>query len=180
MTIESFLPVLGFDKAYKISESGLVYSIARTIKRSDGTFQTFKSKEVKTHISQKGYRMIHLSVNGKSVGRTVHSILVETFILKSPIPKGMCVNHKDGNKLNNDLKNLEVTTYSGNTIHAIKNNLTKNHGETHYNAKLSTVQVEEIRELEKQGKSRRQIAKIYEVNRVTIKDILNGKKRVNG
>lgn len=43
---------------------------------------------------------------------------VKYHYLVRPIPKGMCINHLDGNKINNNLNNLEVTTYSGNNRHS--------------------------------------------------------------
>jgi hypothetical protein len=36
------------------------------------------------------------------------------------LPKGLCVNHKDGNKLNNSPSNLEYITISENVKHSIK------------------------------------------------------------
>lgn len=66
----------------------------------------------------------------------VHRLLVTHY--KSEIPKGMAVNHIDGNKLNNDLDNLEIVTYSQNMLHAYANNLvTPPTGEINGMAKLT-------------------------------------------
>jgi hypothetical protein len=60
---------------------------------------------------------------GKSYHKTIHRLLAETFI---PNPDNKpCVNHIDGNKLNNTVDNLEWCTYSENHLHAYKNNLMK-------------------------------------------------------
>ena len=53
-----------------------------------------------------------------AVGMSVHILVAKTFILNpDSLP---VVNHKDGDKLNNAVCNLEWVTYSGNTIHAIE------------------------------------------------------------
>lgn len=63
----------------------------------------------------------YLSVSFKKTEFLVHRIVAQTFILN---PKNkMCVNHKDGNKINNKFTNLEWTTHSENTQHAIDNKL---------------------------------------------------------
>lgn len=51
----------------------------------------------------------------------VHRLVWLTHI--GPIPKNIVVNHKDGNKLNNKLNNLELTTVLENNLHAIKTGL---------------------------------------------------------
>ena len=57
------------------------------------------------------------------------------------------VNHKDGNKLNNNDWNLEWCTNSENQIHAVENGLIEhNYGQKHHMAKLTNVQASEIRE----------------------------------
>lgn len=53
----------------------------------------------------------------------IHRLVAETFIL-NPLGKP-CVNHIDGNKLNNNVNNLEWVTISENTMHAYKNGLLK-------------------------------------------------------
>lgn len=71
-----------------------------------------------------GYR--HVIVNRKN--KNVHRIIAETFIPNlCALP---CVNHKDGNKLNNSVDNLEWCTYSENTLHSFKNGLQKKVGES--------------------------------------------------
>lgn len=75
----------------------------------------------------------------KSVGdrgtkcESVHRLVYETLI--GEIPKGMVINHKDGNRKNNLISNLEVVTPSENTRHALENKLlVPNKGEEHWSA----------------------------------------------
>ena len=70
----------------------------------------------------KGYSNVKL--NGKSYKR--HTIIAKCFI--GDKPKGYCVNHIDGNKLNNHYSNLEYVTFEQNYKHALDNNLKKNLG----------------------------------------------------
>lgn len=64
-----------------------------------------------------GYR--HAILNRKN--RNIHRVIAETFI---PNPDNLpCVNHKDGNKLNNSVDNLEWCTQSENVLHSFKNRL---------------------------------------------------------
>lgn len=66
-----------------------------------------------------GYHEVIL--NGKQY--RVHRLVAEAFI---PNPNNLpCVNHKDGNKQNNSVDNLEWVTYSENTIHSFKTGLQK-------------------------------------------------------
>lgn len=73
---------------------------------------------------------------GDKVNCYVHRLVAETFI---GIGFEMTVNHKDSNKHNNWLKNLEVVSQSVNVKHALVHNVGKQ--------KLTIEQVKEIREL---------------------------------
>jgi len=66
-----------------------------------------------------GYKVSFIGIEGKRL--KVHRLVAELFILNPDNKK--CVNHKDGNKLNNVADNLEWNTHSENVQHAMDNNL---------------------------------------------------------
>lgn len=80
--------------------------------------RTGQTKQLSPFI-QSGYYAVQL--NGKRY--LIHRLVAEQYI---PNPNNLpCVNHKDGNKLNNDVNNLEWCSYSENNEHALKNGLRK-------------------------------------------------------
>ena len=79
--------------------------------------------EYKPHICGSGYLQICTCVLGKNRNIKVHKCVAEAFV---PNPNNYdVVNHKDGNKLNNNANNLEWTTKKGNVNHAMKLGLFK-------------------------------------------------------
>lgn len=120
-----------------------------------------------------GYR--HVILNRKN--KNIHRIIAETFI---PNPNNLpCVNHKDGNKLNNSVDNLEWCTHSENTSHAYRIGLEqKKYGELHHAHKLTEDDVRNIRKVYvKRDKKFGAVAlaNIFGVDRTTIHDIVNRK-----
>lgn len=104
--------------------------------KNGDVFSTLCRKVVKLKPGKKkaGYRFIGLNkTNGERKYEMVHRLVAKTFI-KNPenYPE---VNHKDGNKSNNDASNLEWVTGKGNISHAIKTGLIK----TGANCKLNDV-----------------------------------------
>ena len=100
----------------------------------------------KKTITKTGYYGVCASLgsrNDKKLFR-IHRAVAETFI---PNPENKStVNHKDGNKLNNNIDNLEWATYSENNKHAFDAGLKKAiSGENVYNSKLTQEQAEWIR-----------------------------------
>ena len=93
------------DTSYIISSNGKVYNFK-------------KNRIVKGSIKNGYYNVFLLKKNNR-----VHR-LVATIYIKNPLNKPI-VNHKDGNKLNNNISNLEWVTYKENSIHAVNNNLIK-------------------------------------------------------
>lgn len=71
-----------------------------------------KGKLLKYNYDKQGYLLVHLCTNGKRKCKKVHRLVAETFI-KNEYNK-IYVNHKDGNKQNNNVSNLEWVTPSEN------------------------------------------------------------------
>ena len=82
---------------------------------------TGKVLKEKNHKS--GYRCVCLTINGKRKMKMVHRLIAESFISN---PKNLNeVNHLDGNKSNNKIKNLEWCTHQQNIQHAFDTGLAK-------------------------------------------------------
>lgn len=86
-------------------------------------FDTLRNKEVKTFV-RNGYPCVRLKTLNGYKNFYVHRILANIFIQNR---KGLpCINHIDGNKMNNSIDNLEWCTYSENISHAYKCKLRHN------------------------------------------------------
>lgn len=123
----------GYEGFYQVSNKGRV----KSLKWAGG--KIMKLSEIRG-----GYLGTSL-YNHRLQAVRAHQLVAEAFI---PNPENKpCVNHKDGNKKNNCVENLEWATYSENTLHAHKNNLIRRRKGTEvYNAKLTDEQVRYIRE----------------------------------
>lgn len=114
-------PVVGFESAYEVSSTGEIRTIARKVKCRGGKYRIIASKVLSPHIGQDGYLHVMLSNQGKSKLVSVHRVVATAFI---PNPENKPqVNHRDGNKTNPCVNNLEWVTRSENAQHAIRNNL---------------------------------------------------------
>ncbi len=93
-----------------------------------------------------GYMEVLFCVHYKKTMRRWHRVVAVAFI---GIPAGKEVNHKDGNRTNNHLDNLEVVTRSENNLHKFRvlGNTWDHHGIKNPAAKLSESEVMEIRSL---------------------------------
>ena len=78
---------------------------------------------IKQYINNKGYYTVTLYRNHKSSRYNVHTLIAKTFIKNNDnLP---LINHMDGNKLNNNINNLEWCTSRHNIEHAYNNGLKK-------------------------------------------------------
>ena len=93
--------IVGWEK-YQCDTNGIIYGQ--------------NGKPLKPNINCNGYKYVIFCKNGKTKTLMVHRIIALTFV---PNPIGLpIVNHKDGDKLNDNAENLEWTTNRGNIIHA--------------------------------------------------------------
>ena len=90
---------------------------------NDGQVKSIKSKKLLKFLSLRGgYRSVYITKINKKI--KVHRLVALAFIPNNDSNKKL-VNHKDGNKLNNHVDNLEWTTSSENVKHAIDTGLIK-------------------------------------------------------
>lgn len=102
---------------YQVSSLGNIRSLPRKIIFSDGRERLYGERVLKPYLDDLGY----LRVSFKKGYRRVHRLVAEAFV---PNPTGLPqVNHKDGNKQNNNVENLEWVDNKTNQIHALANGL---------------------------------------------------------
>ena len=111
---------------YEVSNLGNVRSIDHcTTQINNGTTVNsfYKGKEVSKTPVGRGYLRVVLHKEGKSTGFLVHRLVGKAFI-ENP-NEYPCINHKDGNKKNNSVDNLEWCTYSQNMAYNYKIGISK-------------------------------------------------------
>jgi len=127
MTEEIWKAIEGYEGIYQVSSFGRVRSVKRTVKRLGryGNNSTFNVKgEILSQWKRSdGYMSVTLRSGKKQKTYLVHRLVIETF---NPNPDAsQWINHKDENKSNNNISNLEWCTPSYNNtyndIHLRKN-----------------------------------------------------------
>lgn len=104
---EVWKDIAGYEGLYQVSNQGNVRSLDRVSEHNFSGKITLKGTEKKPSFDGK-YLFVVLSKEGKRKQVTVHRLVAEAFI---PNPQGLpCVNHKDENKKNNVVDNLEWCT----------------------------------------------------------------------
>ena len=113
--------------------------------RSDGVIIGKRGKPLVGHIDRCGYHEVLFSENGKLLQFRTHRLILETFSPRADM-KLLDVNHKNGDKADNRLENLEWCTRSENVIHAYRNNLEKKYiGTKHHRHVLTKEILHDIR-----------------------------------
>ncbi len=120
--IEIWAPLFGYEGVYEVSSFGRVKALEREWYSGEHLNIKKSKKEhlMKLHLNKYGYVSVTLNNRGQSK-RTVHRLVALTFIL-NPHNKPY-INHKDGDRTNNHINNLEWCTNSENILHAYKTGL---------------------------------------------------------
>lgn len=157
--MEIWKDIEGYEGFYQINCNGHVKSLR--------TGKTLKPGTIN------GYYSITLCVNFLHKSFLVHRLIAKSFI---PNPDNKpCINHKDGNRKNNALDNLEWCTQLENVRHAFRNGLVNTSaGEKHYRSRLKKEDVLDIIRLVNAGGKKSKIAKQYNITNPAISRIIGG------
>ena len=110
--MEIWKDVKGYEGYQEVSNIGNVRSVDRMVKHSKGGLRIYKGKMLVPYLSVDGYRLVHLSKLNVSEMKRVNRLVAEAFI---PNPMNLAtVNHKDENKLNDSVENLEWMSVADN------------------------------------------------------------------
>lgn len=103
--VEVWKDIIGYESLYQGSNFGRVRSLDRWVKGKNGSIRCCKGKILKPGTNKDGYLYVNLYKNRKEKKFYVHRLVAEAFISN---PDNLpCVNHKDENKQNNVVSNLE-------------------------------------------------------------------------
>lgn len=95
---ELWLPVVGYESNYEVSNTGQVRTLRTGLVR-------------KTRLDKDGYVIVDLCLNSKYATKRVHRLVAEAFLGVSTLPE---IDHLDGNRSNNHVDNLRWVSVSVN------------------------------------------------------------------
>ena len=170
--MEIWRPIKHYEGLYEVSNYGRVRSLD-TLSSVNGKTGKYSRKKtgciLKPQNSSKGYKQITLcNTSGKHIV-SVHRLVAEAFIDN---PNSLqVVNHKDENKANNHVNNLEWCTTKYNNTYGNK----IKRGELHPGSKLNSEQISSIREMRSSGVKINQIADYFGISRSHVSGITNNR-----
>lgn len=181
--MECWRPVRGGH--YEVSDLGRV-------RRAVPGNGTWPGRILKPKRDKDGYLLVSLSIDGQISTEKVHRLVAEAFI--GPYPTGLQVNHRNGDKTDNRVNNLEYVTAKENNQHAFDLGLNtqrlkmrelgrlggakvtdKRRGEHNGKARLTAEAVSRIRALARAGQSQSKIAPQVGVSKSAVKHVLRGR-----
>lgn len=109
---------MGYEGLYEVSNFGNVRSLSRMTLGRWGTMKLSPGRNIAGELLKFGYKRVQLSKDGKHKHALVHRLVALAFL--KPVESKAQVNHKDSNRSNNHVSNLEWCTPKENTAHGVK------------------------------------------------------------
>ncbi len=173
--MEIWKDISEYEGLYQASNLGNIRGLDRIIRHEQGgriVERKIQGKVKNTRQTRTGYLICNLSKNGVLTTKSVSILVKEAF--RGKPEKGYEIDHKDENKLNNKLENLEYVTRKENINRSFNNGRKIASGDAHYRAKLCKADVEFIRS-NKGLFTGRHFASMFGVCSSTISLAINGK-----
>lgn len=120
-----WLPVVGYEGLYEVSDHGAV----RSLERIDCRGRHIRPRVLRQTRMRDGHMRVYLSADRSQAGHLVHRLVLTAFV--GPCPDGMEGCHNDGNPANNWLSNLRWDTRSNNRHDAVRHGVDPNATKTH-------------------------------------------------
>ena len=111
---EQWLPVVGYEGLYEVSNTGRVRSLDRIVITKRGHTQFYQGRELSPAVKASGHLSVQICREGRFLRRHIHRLVLEAFV--GPCPEGMECCHNDGNPANNRVENLRWDTHSSNIL----------------------------------------------------------------
>jgi len=154
--------VPGTNKKYKVSDHGNIISHARR-----------KPKQLRSQTDCSGYKRVSLRLNGKSARRSVHRLVLLSFV--GDPPEGYQACHRNGVRDDNRLENLYWGSVAANNRDKIAHGSTRR-GAANHTAVLTEEQVVKIRELYATGQyTARELATTHGMSKAPVVALLSGR-----
>lgn len=171
---EKWKNVVGYEGQYLVSDKGNVMSLPRAIDGNGGSHYEIDGRTLKKKKDAKGYDRVFLSKHNDDKFIPVHRLVAMAFI---PNPEGKPqVNHKDGNKTNNSVGNLEWCTNGENQKHAYKMGLNV-HSDDAGKKKVAVEQIDLITgDVVATYKSMSDAERVTGIQKTNIRKVVNGER----
>lgn len=170
--------IKGYEGLYQVSNLGRVKSLDRYMNNKHGT-KTLKKGRILINslVKRTGYLRVSLSKNGKFISKSIHQLVATAFI---PNPNYYDqINHKDENKANNCINNLEWcdSKYNNNYgNHSLKISLTRKKNQK---GSKKVYQYDLDNNFIKVWDSTREVARIFNINNCAISRCCRGKQKTS-
>tara|TARA_R110000850_G_scaffold107837_2_gene219637 strand:- start:783 stop:1358 length:576 start_codon:yes stop_codon:yes gene_type:complete len=162
--------VVDYEAYYEVSNKGNIKSVDRVIPHINSV-RGMIGKCLKLQYGI--YTYVRLSKEGNTKIKTLHRLVASAFLPnRENLP---VVNHKNSDKHDNNVNNLEWCTHSYNVLHALENGASRAIGEFNGKSVLTDIQVIDIKYELSIGSSQKSLSLIYNVHPSTISNINTGK-----
>lgn len=165
---ENWLPVVGYNGLYEVSDLGRVKSLPRL------TRQGWCGGKILNPLPQgNGYVAVVLSRDGKRKTKYLHTLVLEAFVGQRPLNHDAC-HGPDRSRSNCRLDNLRWDTRKNNLKDRVAHG-TARRGSSHPHAKLTESDIPKIFEMKQSGSSPNAIAASFGISRTQVRNVLEGK-----